>query len=132
MPENKREVKAVPMSDSNRDPWDERWVIADVNTGQVLDDAHGYGYKSAQKAYAAWNYKTRSPEQKARAANAKQAVRKFVQDHEEFVADLNNEAYYAIQDGTPGEFNASYVASRFREAGFTNLPFTAKEFLKYW
>lgn len=31
-----------------------RYVIADAETGRVLDDAHGYGYRSAEKAEKAW------------------------------------------------------------------------------
>jgi len=34
-----------------------RYRVVDAITGKVLDDAQGYGYKSAQKAHAAWNFK---------------------------------------------------------------------------
>lgn len=30
----------------------ERYVIVDTETGEILDDAQGFGYKSAPKAYA--------------------------------------------------------------------------------
>lgn len=33
--------------------------IVSVDTGEVLDDAQGYGYKTAQKAYAGYSYKNR-------------------------------------------------------------------------
>lgn len=33
-----------------------RFVIVDDETGEVLDNAQGYGYKSAQNAYRGWNY----------------------------------------------------------------------------
>lgn len=28
-----------------------RFVIIDVNTGEIIDDAQGYGYKSKMRAY---------------------------------------------------------------------------------
>ena len=59
--------KAVPFTKithhdaviNNDEPWENhpaydtretRYYIVDVNTGEVLDDAQGYGYKTAQKA----------------------------------------------------------------------------------
>lgn len=38
---------------------DERFVVVSVDTGKILDDAQGYGYKSATKAWAAWKWKER-------------------------------------------------------------------------
>ena len=38
-------------------PYDRRFVVVDEEIGNVLDDAQGYGYKSKQKAMAAWSYK---------------------------------------------------------------------------
>ena len=35
-----------------------RFAIIDAETGEILDDANGYGYKSKQNAMRAWNYKT--------------------------------------------------------------------------
>ena len=40
-------------------PYDRRFVVVDEEIGNVLDDAQGYGYKSKQKAMAAWSYKNR-------------------------------------------------------------------------
>ncbi len=37
-----------------------RYRIEDVNTGEVLDDAQGHGYKTARKAYVGYSYKTGS------------------------------------------------------------------------
>ena len=36
-----------------------RYVIKDTESGSIVDDAQGYGYKTAQKAYAGWSYKNR-------------------------------------------------------------------------
>jgi len=36
-----------------------RYAIKDTESGSIVDDAQGYGYKSAQRAYAGWAYKNR-------------------------------------------------------------------------
>lgn len=47
-------------------PWDympaydtteTRYCIVSTETGEILDDAQGYGYKTARNAYAAYGYK---------------------------------------------------------------------------
>lgn len=51
---------------------DKRYVVIDKNTQEVLDDAQGYGYRSPQKAYAAYAYKHRDKSKdKEKAAKAK-------------------------------------------------------------
>ena len=54
MPETKN-IKAVEI-DKNHE---KRFVIIDANTGELLDDAQGYGFKTAQKAYASYGYKSK-------------------------------------------------------------------------
>ena len=44
---------------NNSDKAERRYVIKDMESGEIVDDAQGYGYKSAQKAYAGWAYKSR-------------------------------------------------------------------------
>ena len=44
---------------NNSDKAERRYVIKDMESGVIVDDAQGYGYKSAQKAYAGWAYKSR-------------------------------------------------------------------------
>ena len=39
-----------------------RWIVIDEETGEILDDAQGYGYKSKQKAYNAYFYKQKRKE----------------------------------------------------------------------
>lgn len=35
----------------------DRYVIVDIETGEILDDAQGYGYKSKEGAYKCFGYK---------------------------------------------------------------------------
>ena len=54
MPESKN-IKAVEINKNH----EKRYVIIDANTGELLDDAQGYGFKTAQKAYASYGYKSK-------------------------------------------------------------------------
>ena len=110
-----------------------RYVIVDAETGRILDTAQGYGYKSAQKAYAAYAYKTRSPAKKARDEAAEKAVKAFVRKNRDFIEDLDAAAF-KIAKGSMGpdeKFNAKFVAEMLEQAGYRDLPFTAAELIKY-
>ena len=37
--------------------FEERYIIINSETGEIIDDAQGYGYKTSKKAYAAYYYK---------------------------------------------------------------------------
>ena len=54
----KRNVIAVEDKSLSTE-YKKRYVIVDKDTGEILDTAQGYGYKSAQNAYAAYSYKTK-------------------------------------------------------------------------
>jgi hypothetical protein len=41
--------------------FDKRYVVVDEATGEIVDDAQGYGYKSAQNVHLAYSYKCRPP-----------------------------------------------------------------------
>lgn len=41
------------------------WILVDDETGKVLDDAQGYGYRTAQKAHAAYAYRHSNGKNKA-------------------------------------------------------------------
>ena len=51
-----------------RGPQRDRFIIVDPDTGEVLDDAQGYGYKNAQKAEKAAWYKFKGGKEKLDAA----------------------------------------------------------------
>ncbi len=41
-----------------------RYVIVNQETGEIMDDARGYGYKSKQNAYACYGYKRKMGKRK--------------------------------------------------------------------
>ncbi|WP_226358680.1 hypothetical protein [Pseudonocardia sp. ICBG601] len=57
------EVKVVISTALSRGR-DLRYVVLDAVTGEIIDDAQGYGYKSAQNAHRAHAYKSLPPKKK--------------------------------------------------------------------
>lgn len=125
-----------------KEPWNDepsydiskiRFCIVSTDTGEVLDDAQGYGYKTAQKAYAAYAYKTRDKSQDKKKAARKRYIRQWLKENKSF-SDLMEDYAFEIAKGTMGpddKFNANLVKELLKE---NNLEpdFTAGELLKVW
>ena len=110
-----------------------RYCIVSTDTGEVLDDAQGYGYKTAQKAYAAYAYKNRDKSKDMERRAQKRRIEQWMKQHKLFVELMD---YYAfeIAKGTLGpddKFNAKFVKELLKENGL-EPDFTAGELLKVW
>lgn len=57
---SKRNFKIIKNEYLSKTRNDERYVVVDSNTGKILDNAQGYGYKSYENAYRSYTYKTGS------------------------------------------------------------------------
>ena len=90
---NYKVVKSVALSS----PYDPRYIVVDSETGKTLDDANGYGYKSAQKAHAAFGYKRKPHAQRKAEEKTKAAVRKWLQDHQDFKEDVEEAVIQAAK-----------------------------------
>ena len=66
-----------------------RYVIVDEDTGEILDDAQGYGYKSPQKAHAAFAYKNRDKSRDKEKAAKKKRIQAWMKEHRDFVQDMD-------------------------------------------
>ena len=44
--------------------YEPRYVIVDEETGEILDNANGYGYKTRQAAHKSWAYKSKPKRRK--------------------------------------------------------------------
>ncbi len=123
-------------------PWDSmpafdttetRFRIVSIETGEVLDDAQGYGYKTAQKAYSAYGYKIRD-KRKDRGKHAKMKhIKKWMQSNKDFVEAMDVTAF-EISKGSWGpdeKFNAKTVKEMLESSGL-EPDFTAGELLRVW
>ena len=80
----KRNVRVVK-SEALSKPYEWRFVVVDVDTGEILDNAQGYGYKTKQKAMAAWNYKTRGRSKDATKKAKEKLIKDWMSHHKSFV-----------------------------------------------
>lgn len=123
----------VVRDDRLSEPYEPRFVVIDEESGQVLDDAQGYGYKSAQKAHAAWAYKNRDRSKDAEKKAKERAIRAWLKEHKDFAAIMEDEAFLTAKGeyGPDARFGAKAVKDLLKEAGL-QPDFTAGELLRVW
>lgn len=112
---------------------DKRYIVINEETGEVLDDAQGYGYKSKQKAIAAFIYKNRDKSKDAERATKKAHIKKWMKEHKSFV-NLMDEIAFEIFKGSWGpedKFDSKLVAQMLKENELYP-DFSAHELLKVW
>lgn len=70
---------------------EKRYIIVNADTGDVFDDAQGYGYKTKQKALIAYNYKKRPKEEFEKERIKKEKIKNWWKKHKSFKKEV--EAY---------------------------------------
>lgn len=108
---------------------DKRYVVVDEATGEVLDDAQGYGYKAAQNAHRAHAYKSMSPKKKRQREAVKRRVQRWCGQHPKVVQHLEQASFYAMKDGE--NVTATDVRAILAEHGL-ELPFPVEDLMKHW
>ena len=112
---------------------DKRYVVIDKNTQEVLDDAQGYGYRSPQKAYAAYAYKHRDKSKDKEKAAKTKKIRSWMKEHKDFVK-LMDQIAFEIAKGSWGpddKFDAKLVKQLLKENDL-EPNFTAAELIRVW
>lgn len=109
---------------------DKRYVIVDIESGAVLDNAQGHGYKSPQKAYACYAYKKRDKSKDKEKQEKENRIKNWLRENREFTSQLDSEAYWSIKDPAV-EFNLKFVKKLLKEQNL-EPEFTASEILKVW
>lgn len=142
-------IKTVPYTVKNQnakcnnalEPWDVptyptsemRYCIVSTETGEILDDAQGYGYKTAQKAYAAYAYKYRDKSKDKERANKTRKIKQWMKENKSFVR-LMDEYAFQIAKGAMSptdKFDAKLINKLLKEQNL-HPDFTAGELLKVW
>lgn len=81
-------AKAV-ISPSLSTTYEDRWVLVDKETGEIVDDAQGYGFTTERKAYACWAYKNRDKEQEKK-------IKRWLRNHKSVMKKFK--PYFDVQD----------------------------------
>jgi hypothetical protein len=121
-------VKVV-VSAALSDRFEKRYVIVDAATGDVVDDAQGYGYKTAQNAHRAHAYTSMPPNKKRRRDAAQRQVRRWCAAHPEFMQHVEQSMFYALKDGL--NLTEADVRAMADEHG-VELPLSVKDLMQHW
>ena len=127
-------VTQKPRTEYDSETREKRYVIIDTESGEIVDDAQGYGYKTAQKAYAGWSYKNRDKSKDKEKAEKERIIARWLRENKKFVRLLDSVAFdiQTRQWEYEDKVDAKLVRSLLKENGFTNLPFSAGDLLRYW
>jgi hypothetical protein len=110
-----------------------RWVIIDIETGEVLDDAQGYGYKSPQNAYRGYAYLTRDKSKDAEKKEKEDHIRQWMRSHKGFVRALEEYAF-EIYKGSwepDSKVDVNLIKFALKQYGY-EIDFTPAELLHFW
>jgi hypothetical protein len=109
--------------------FDKRYVVVDEATGEVVDDAQGCGYKSAQNAHRAHAYKSMPPKKKRQRDAVKRKAQRWCAQHPEFMQHVEQSMFYAMKDGQ--NVTEADVRAILAEHGL-DLPFSVKDLMRHW
>lgn len=123
-------VKAI-RSEILSKPYDSRFVIVDTETGEILDDAQGYGYKTAQKAYAGYNYKIMPKSDKAKKAARERHIKNWLKTHKAFDRAVGDAAFYALKDREPFGFDEFKQIMVAQNIDLSSENFTDRQLFKF-
>lgn len=110
-----------------------RYIIFDIKTGEVLDDAQGYGYKSIKNAYSAFAYKTRDKSKDKEKKQKELKIKFWMSKNKDFVK-LMDQIAFEIQKGSWGsneKFDTAFLKELLKENDI-EIEFPASELLKVW
>lgn len=111
-----------------------RYKIVSKETGEIIDDAQGYGYKTIGNAHRAYAYKTRDKSKDSEYKAKQKHIRRWLKSHQYFVDDLDD-AYFRItvkgSFGRDAKFN-SKVVSQLLEEHNLEIDFKPSELLKVY
>ena len=110
-----------------------RYIVVDKETGEILDDAHGYGYKTVQKAHAEYSYKNRDRSKDTEKAAKQDHIAKWLKEHPQFRHLMDGIAFEIAKGswGSEDKFDAKLVKQLLKDNQL-EPDFSAGELLKVW
>lgn len=113
--------------------WNSRYVVIDAETNAILDDAQGYGYKTVQKAHAAYAYKKRDKSKDAEKQAKKEKIKEWMRSHKRFVRSMDQCAFEIAKGswGPDDRFDTKLVKELLEQYDL-HPDFSAYELLQVW
>ena len=113
--------------------YDRRYVVVDKTTGEILDDAQGYGYKTKKKAYSAYAYKNRDKSKDKEKQIRRNHILKWMKEHEDFVETMDILSFEILKGswGKEAKFDSKFVKDMLKENNL-ETDFTPSELLKVY
>lgn len=111
-----------------------RYVIVYKDTGEILDNAQGYGYKTKPKAYAGYAYITRDKSKDEEKLARREHIKQWMKTHKSFGRVMNDYAFEIEVKGSWGSndrVNVALVKKVLKDLGY-EIDFTAGELLRVW
>ena len=132
MAENKKNIKVVK-SDELSKKYEDRFVVVSTDTGEILDDAQGYGYRSKQKAHTAYNYKNRDRSKDKKRKQEEKAIKKWWLEHKELNKLLQRLAVEILKGswGLDDKLDAKLL-KEIMEQNQIESDFSAGKLLRVW
>ena len=126
-----KEQNWIVIEDSSlsEDKYNKRYIIVNKDTGELLDNAQGYGYKSKQNAYKCYGYKLKHKNPKQHSRKTKQIVNNFINKHKSLFNQLEDILFHAAK------YNEKITDKQIKQFLTDNnieLPCTYNEFMRYF
>lgn len=126
----------VMASDTLSTPCNLRYVVVDKETGEIIDDAQGYGYKSKRNAYAAYKYKHRDKSKDKEKKEKEDQIIAWINEHKKFMDSFGDEVMECELLIAKGQFsNKPYKASmmkRMLKENNLEVAFKISDLLRVW
>ena len=115
------------------DTYETRFRIVSTETGEILDDAQGYGYRTAQKAYSAYAYKTRDKSKDEEKRKKEAEIKKWMKEHKGFVSLMDAIAFEILKGswGPDEKFDTKFLTKMLKENNL-KVNFKPSELLNVW
>lgn len=128
-----KDIKVIK-SEELSSAFDNRFIIINIHTGEILDDAQGYGYKTIEKAYAAFYYKKNNTKSDAkRKKKLKIAIENWLDKNEDFKDDIEYWVFQIVVKGcTDVVLNEETVNDLLKKHNVQLKSFSVKQLLEYF
>lgn len=126
------EITVVEMPELSQEN-DKRYMVVDIESGKIIDDAQGYGFKTKKKAYAAYTYKTRDKSKDPERNALERKVKAWLKDHQAFCSLLEAASYEVAkgQWGPHKKFDSMLVKGLLEDCGL-ETEIKPEDILKVW